>query len=54
LIRAGYLPGIPLDPLGNPYKLVPGGKVQVAAPDDLPFITKGLPPNVQASAQPKH
>jgi tetratricopeptide (TPR) repeat protein len=54
LIRAGYLPGVPLDPIGNPYKLVPGGKVQVAIPDDLPFITKGLPPDLQASEKPKH
>ena len=52
LIRAAYLPGIPLDPVGHPYKLAAGGKVQVAAPDDLPFITKGLPSNVQASERP--
>lgn len=52
LIRAGYLPGVPLDPVGHPYKLAAGGKVQVAAPDDLPFITKGLPSNVQASERP--
>jgi tetratricopeptide (TPR) repeat protein len=52
LIHAGYLPGIPLDPVGHPYKLVAGGKVEVAVPDDLPFITKGLPSNVQASERP--
>jgi hypothetical protein len=52
LIHAGYLPGVPLDPVGHPYKLVAGRKVQVAAPDDLPFITKGLPSNVEASEQP--
>ncbi len=53
LVRAGVLPGVPLDPLGHPYKLVPGGRVQVAVPDDLPFITKGLPPDVQAAEKPK-
>lgn len=53
LVRAGYLPGVPLDPVGHPYRLVAGGKVEVAVPDDLPFITKGLPPGVQASEQPK-
>ena len=53
LIRAGYLTGIPIDPVGHPYKLLPGGKVQVAVPDDLPFITQGLPPGVQASVKPR-
>ncbi|HKW26964.1 MAG TPA: hypothetical protein VJN48_14350 [Terriglobales bacterium] len=53
LVRAGYLPGIPLDPVGHPYKLASGGQVEVAVPDDLPFITKGLPPGVQASEKPK-
>ncbi|HEV2115048.1 MAG TPA: hypothetical protein VGR48_03410 [Terriglobales bacterium] len=52
LIRARYMPGIPLDPLGHPYKLVQGGRVEVSAPDALPFITKGLPPSSQASEQP--
>lgn len=49
LVRAGYLPGIPLDPLGHPYKLAREGKVFVSAPDDLPFITKGLPPGSKPS-----
>jgi tetratricopeptide (TPR) repeat protein len=52
LVRAGYLPGIPLDPVGHPYNLVSGGKVEVAVPDDLPFITKGLPPGFQTSGVP--
>ena len=53
LIRAGYLPGVPLDPVGHPYKLAAGGRVEVAVPDDLPFITQGLPPSMQASEKPK-
>ena len=43
MISAGYLRALPLDPLGYPYKLMPDGRVEVQAPDDLPFITKGLP-----------
>jgi hypothetical protein len=53
LVRAGYLPGIPLDPAAHPYKLAPEGKVWVAMPDALPFITQGLPPGVKASEMPK-
>jgi hypothetical protein len=44
MVVAGLLPGLPLDPLGKPYKLQLGGKVIVSQPDDLPFIEKGLPP----------
>jgi hypothetical protein len=44
LVRAGYLRGIPVDPLDHPYKLTPNGRVEVQDPDDLPFIEKGLPP----------
>ncbi|MGH9580942.1 MAG: hypothetical protein ACRD2R_08110, partial [Terriglobales bacterium] len=43
MILAGFLRGIPLDPLGLPYKLMPGGRVEVQKPDDLPFIHQGLP-----------
>lgn len=44
LVQAGYLRGIPVDPLGYPYKLTRDGRVEVQQPDSLPFITKGLPP----------
>ncbi len=44
LIAAGMLRGVPLDPAGKPYKLLPDGKIQVQDPDALPFITKGAPP----------
>lgn len=44
LVRAGYLPGVPRDPAGNPYRLLPAGKVVVQDTEKLPFITKGLPP----------
>jgi hypothetical protein len=43
LVAAGLLKGIPVDPTGRPYKLAPDGNIEVSNPDDLPFITKGLP-----------
>jgi hypothetical protein len=49
LVASGLLLRIPIDPLGNPYKLMPDGRVEVAAPDPLPFITKGLPPGREPS-----
>ena len=54
LVQAGYLPRLPVDPLGHPYMLV-DGRVQVSRPDSLPFITKGLPPGQKPSitAPPK-
>jgi tetratricopeptide (TPR) repeat protein len=44
LVAAHLLRGIPLDPTGRPYKLAPSGRVEVAVPDDFPFIEKGAPP----------
>jgi len=44
LVSAGYLRRLPVDPLGKPYKIARDGRVEVQDPDDLPFITKGLPP----------
>jgi hypothetical protein len=52
LARAGWLPGIPLDPIGHAYRVVPGGKVEVQDADLLPFITEGLPPGYQTAAAP--
>jgi hypothetical protein len=43
LVQAGILRSLPIDPAGHPYKLLPEGKLEVRAPDDLPFILKGLP-----------
>lgn len=40
---AEQLPGIPVDPEGNPYELSLDGEVLVAHPDDFPFVTKGTP-----------
>lgn len=44
LAAAEHLAGLPVDPDGEPYELTLDGRVQVANPDDFPFITKGLPP----------
>lgn len=53
LAMAGMLRGIPLDPLGHPYKLMADGRVEVQAPDDLPFISKGIPPGYVPPPAPK-
>jgi hypothetical protein len=50
---AGLLRGIPLDPLGNPYKLTSDGHVLLRKPDDLPFVAKGLPSDYVAPRVPK-
>lgn len=51
LLASGWLKRFPVDPLNNPYQLR-NGRVEVAYPDDLPFITKGLPPGRKASVMP--
>jgi tetratricopeptide (TPR) repeat protein len=43
LISAGLLRGIPADPLGKPYKLMPEGRFEVSDAKALPFINKGYP-----------
>jgi hypothetical protein len=43
LETANLLRGVPTDPLGHTYKLMPDGHVEVRVPDDLPFIEKGSP-----------
>jgi len=53
LISAGFLRGVPVDPLGRPYKLGGDGHVEVRDPDDLPFIQKGMPPGYVPPKAPK-
>lgn len=48
MILQQFLRAVPTDPLGNPYQLV-NGRVLVAKPDELPFITKGLPAGSEPS-----
>jgi len=44
LAAAEHLTGFAVDPDGEPYDLTFDGRIQVASPDNFPFITKGLPP----------
>ncbi len=53
LVGAGILPGIPIDPDGHPYRLMPDGHIEVRQPDDFAFIQKGLPPGYKPPATPK-
>jgi tetratricopeptide (TPR) repeat protein len=52
LERADFIRGTPMDPTGQPYKLMPDGRIEVQDPSRILFITKGLPPGVE-SPQPK-
>jgi tetratricopeptide (TPR) repeat protein len=49
----GMLHGVPLDPLGVPYKLVADGRIEVRNPDNLPFIETGTPPGYIPPRIPK-
>jgi tetratricopeptide (TPR) repeat protein len=40
LVRAGLLQGIPLDPNGTAYKLMPYGMVQVEDPSKFPYLNR--------------
>ena len=53
LAAAEHLPGIPVDPDGNPFELSVDGQVLVQHPDDFPFITKGVPPGYKRSGLAK-
>jgi hypothetical protein len=53
LITAEHLPGIPVDPEGNPYTMAVDGRILVQNPDDFPFITEGLPAGYKRSERPK-
>jgi hypothetical protein len=43
LASFGLISSPPIDPLGNAYKLMPGGAVEVSDPDYMPFVKNGLP-----------
>jgi tetratricopeptide (TPR) repeat protein len=53
MIRAGFLRGIPVDPLGNAYQLTTDGHVLLNDPDSVPFAQKGLPLGYVRPARPK-
>jgi tetratricopeptide (TPR) repeat protein len=47
LAAAEGLPGIPVDPDGNPYSMDHDGRILVENPDDFAFATRGLPPGFE-------
>lgn len=51
LAAANLIAGLPIDPVGYPYVLAPGGKVQVSHPEKLKFLHKGLPPDYKPSKE---
>lgn len=53
LERAGFIRGTPADPKGHPYKLMPDGRIEVQDPQDIYFITKGLPPGAAPPQPPR-
>jgi tetratricopeptide (TPR) repeat protein len=54
LANAEHLPGIPVDPDGNPYTLDAAGRVLIQKPDEFTFITKGMPPGYKAPSPKFH
>jgi hypothetical protein len=53
LEATGMLRGTPRDPLGQTYKLMPDGSVDLRTPDDFPFIEKGMPADYVPPPSPK-
>jgi tetratricopeptide (TPR) repeat protein len=53
LQATGMLRGVPVDPVGHPYQLLPDGHVEVRVPDDIPFLQKGTPPGYVPPKAPK-
>jgi len=52
LAAAEHLPGVPVDPDGNPYTISTEGRILVQSPENFPFATQGLPPGYKPSAKP--
>jgi len=53
LVRAEHMPGVPVDPDGNPYEMSAEGRILVQKPDDFPFIKKGFPAGYVPPTLPK-
>jgi tetratricopeptide (TPR) repeat protein len=53
LEHAGFIHGTPTDPKGRPYKLMADGRIEVQDPENIYFITKGLPPGAQPPQPPQ-
>jgi tetratricopeptide (TPR) repeat protein len=39
----GWLRAVPRDPTGDPYKLLPEGRIEIRSPETKPFVKYGLP-----------
>ena len=52
LEREGFIRGVPVDPKGHPYKLMADGRIEVQDPQNIFFITKGLPPGAKSPVPP--
>ncbi|MGA7575986.1 MAG: hypothetical protein WBV31_21185 [Terriglobales bacterium] len=53
LERAGLIHGTPTDPKGHPYRLMAEGRIEVQDPQNIYFITKGLPPGAAPPQPPR-
>jgi tetratricopeptide (TPR) repeat protein len=53
LERTGFLRGTPIDPKGHPYMLMADGRIEVQDPQNIYFITKGLPPGMDIPQPPR-
>jgi tetratricopeptide (TPR) repeat protein len=53
LERAGFIHGTPTDPKGHAYRLMSDGRIEVQNPQNIFFITKGLPPGVETPQPPR-
>jgi tetratricopeptide (TPR) repeat protein len=54
LVGAGILLGVPVDPDGTPYKLMPDGRIELRNPEDFSFVEKGLPPGYEPGTPKFH
>ena len=53
LERAGFIRGTPTDPKGYRYHLMADGRIEVQHPEQIYFITKGLPPGAEPPQPPR-
>jgi tetratricopeptide (TPR) repeat protein len=57
MVANGWLRAVPRDPTGDPYELLPDGRIEVRSPEKKPFVKYGLPGGPQgpetASVQAK-
>jgi tetratricopeptide (TPR) repeat protein len=52
LARAGGIPGIPYDPAGDQFRLLPDGSVMVRHPEKFPFAERGVRPKSELTIEP--